>query len=40
VLARLRLTDAERAKFVEAVAPVREQPQRAFGNQLFGSLEA
>jgi TRAP-type transport system periplasmic protein len=48
VLAKLRLTeneivhltDTERAEFVEAVAPVREQQQRVFGNQLFRYLEA
>ena len=47
VLAKLRLTrneivhlmDSERAKFVEAVAPVREQQQQIFGNHLFSYLE-
>jgi TRAP-type C4-dicarboxylate transport system substrate-binding protein len=35
-----RLTEAERAAFVEAVAPVREQQQQAFGGQLFSYFEA
>jgi TRAP-type C4-dicarboxylate transport system substrate-binding protein len=36
----VRLTDAERAEFVAAVAPVREQQQPTFGGQLFSYLEA
>jgi TRAP-type C4-dicarboxylate transport system substrate-binding protein len=35
-----RLTDAERARFVEAVAPVVEEQRHAFGNRLFGYLES
>jgi tripartite ATP-independent transporter DctP family solute receptor len=36
----VRLTDAERALFVEAVAPVVAEQRQAFGEQLFGYLEA
>jgi TRAP-type C4-dicarboxylate transport system substrate-binding protein len=48
VLAKLRqdqndvihLTDAERALFVDAVAPVIEEQRRIFGDQLFRSIES
>jgi TRAP-type transport system periplasmic protein len=36
----IRLTDAERVRFVAAVAPVVEQQRRVFGNQLLGYLES
>jgi len=36
----IRLTDSERARFVEAVAPVVEEQRHAFGNHLFGYLES
>jgi TRAP-type transport system periplasmic protein len=36
----IRLIDAERAPFVEAVAPVLETQRRVFGNHLFAYLES
>jgi TRAP-type C4-dicarboxylate transport system substrate-binding protein len=36
----VRLTDAERALFVEAVASLVDEQRQVFGNQLFGYLRA
>ena len=36
----IHLTDAERALFVDAVAPVIEEQRRIFGDQLFRSIES
>jgi tripartite ATP-independent transporter DctP family solute receptor len=35
----IQLTDAERARFVEAVAPVVEEQRRVFGGELFAYLD-
>jgi TRAP-type C4-dicarboxylate transport system substrate-binding protein len=36
----IRLTDSERAHFVEVVAPVVEEQRHIFGNHLFSYLES